>query len=103
MLYLDANNEEYREGDIVYNPFFGDYWVVQSVTDEEKEEFELNTDLCLALYNDKDHYCTDIDVPTGFIILMRKNDKGYDGVLDEMKLYLEKINKEMEDNNGIEE
>lgn len=103
MIYFDANKEEYREGDIVFNPFFGDYWVVQSVTAQEKEEYGLETDLCLALYNDKDHYCTDIDTPSGFIILMRKNDKDYSGVLDEMKLYLEKLNKEIEDNSGSQE
>lgn len=26
---FDSNNKEYKLYDIVYNPFFGDYWVVQ--------------------------------------------------------------------------
>ena len=100
MLYFDANNEIYREGDIVYNPFFGDYWVVQNVTEQDKEDYGLETELCLALFNDKDHYCTDIDTPSGFVILMRKEDKEYNGVLDEMKKYLERLNEEMEGSNS---
>ena len=27
--YYDSNNKEYKVGDIVFNPFFGDYWLVE--------------------------------------------------------------------------
>ena len=104
MKYFDANGDEYNIGDIVYNPCFGDYWVVQEVSSQDKKDYGLETDLCLALYNDKEHYCTDIDTPVGFVIVMRKDAKEYSGVIDEMRLYIDRINEEMEsEDNGNKE
>ena len=46
----------------------------------------------------------DIDDPAGFVIIMRKDDKNYLDVIEEMRLYVEQINKEIEgDINGEEE
>lgn len=70
---FDSNNKEYKLYDIVYNPFFGDYWVVQK--SEETDEFECP--FCLALYNNKDNYCIELDEPTGFEIVSSKGDKEY--------------------------
>ena len=103
MSYYDAEGTEYQVGDIVFNPCFGDYWVVQEVTEQDKEDYGFETDLCLALYNNKDHYSMDIDDPVGFVIVMRKDDKDYSGFIEEMRLYVEEINTEIEgDTNGKE-
>lgn len=96
MKYYDANGDEYQEGDIVFNPCIGDYWVVQKVTEQDKKDYDLEADLCLALYNDKDHYCTDIDVPAGFVIVMRKDAQEYSGVIEEMKSLVARIYEKME-------
>ena len=84
MKYFDDNSLEYSVGDIVYNPSFGDYWVVQEVTEEDKKNYGLTTDLCLALYNNKDDYVMDIDEPVGFIIITKKEDDGYDEAIAEL-------------------
>lgn len=102
--YYDAEGTEYQVGDIVFNPCFGDYWVVQEVTEQDKEDYGFETDLCLALNNDKDHFSMDIDEPAGFVIVMRKDDKNYLDVIEEMRLCVEHINKEIEgDTNGEKE
>lgn len=83
---FDSNNKEYKLYDIVYNPFFGDYWVVQK--SEKEDEFECP--FCLALYNNKDNYCIELDEPAGFKIVSSKGDTDYLSLLDKIEL----INKE---------
>ena len=70
--YYDSNNKEYKVGDIVFNPFFGDYWLVEEYTEEEQSETDCP--YCLSLYGDKDDYYMDIDEPAGFIIICSKNE-----------------------------
>lgn len=48
-------------GDIMYNPFFGDLWLVSSRYNKEKDEDELY--LKKVDYD----YDEDIDVPEGFV------------------------------------
>ena len=100
MVYKDSKGIEYQIGDIVFNPCIGDYWVVQEVTEQDKEIYGLETDLCLALYNSKDDYAIDIDEPEGFVIILHKDEPEYKEILEEMAL----IVKEREERfNGKEE
>lgn len=82
--YKDSKGFEYKVGDIVYNPCFGDYWVVQKYTEQEKEEYKPDCDYCLALNNDKDDYFEDINVPQGFEIIMSKDHDDYDTAIKEL-------------------
>lgn len=75
--YYDAKGRPYSIGDIVYNPSFGDYWVVQLVSDTDREKYKLNTLLCLALWGNKDDYVLDIDEPAGFEIELSMGDFEY--------------------------
>lgn len=100
MEYQDAKGVPYQLGDIVFNPCFGDYWVVQKVTNQDKEIYRLETDLCLALYNDKDDYVVDIDEPQGFVIILHKDEPEYKEILEEMALI---VKERKERYNGKEE
>lgn len=85
MSYKDSNGVEYKIGDIVLNAKgIGDYWVVQKCSDEEKELYGLETDICLALNNDKDDYVIDIDEPLGFEIVIRPDDEHYKEAIEEL-------------------
>lgn len=88
--YKDANNRLFKIGDIVYNPCFGDFWVVQKCNKQDKLLYDLDNKYCLALYNNKDLYVIEIDVPTGFEIILRKGDKGYRSVLSKINEFAER-------------
>lgn len=82
--YKDSAGKEYMVGDIVFNPFFVDYWIVQKYTQQEIEEYGCETPYCLVLWNNKDEMFEDIDVPEGFIIIKHKYENGYDKMLQEI-------------------
>lgn len=72
-VYCDSKGVEYKEGDIVYNPCIGDYWVVRCSIPSD------NT-LCpyqLVLWDSRDEYYMDLDEPAGFEIVSRKGDTDY--------------------------
>lgn len=96
-IYYDKNNIEYKVGDIVCNTFAGDYWVVVELTDEEKKLYDIETDLGLALYNDKDYYCIAIDEPVGFEIVMSIDDDDYLDFLKEMKVCMNIIKESLKE------
>lgn len=76
-MYCDSKGVEYKEGDIVYNPCIGDYWVVRCSIPSD------NT-LCpyqLVLWDSRDEYYMDLDEPVGFEIVRRKGDKEYKSLL----------------------
>ena len=55
-IYCDTKGVEYKEGDIVYNPCMGDYWVVRCSIPSD------NT-LCpyqLVLWDSRDEYYMDL-------------------------------------------
>lgn len=81
--YYDSNNREYKVGDIVFNPFFGDYWLVEEYTEEEQSETDCL--YCLSLYGDRDEYYMDIDEPAGFIIICSKDEPDYNKYIEEFK------------------
>lgn len=82
--YKDSKGNEYKVGDIVFNPTFGDYWVVQKYTEQEKKDFDAECDYCLVLNNDKDDYFEDIDVPQGFEIVMSSDNDDYELAISEL-------------------
>ena len=84
-IYKDSKGISYEIGDIVRNPLMGDFWVVQTCSDEEKELYGLETDICLALNNDKDDYAIDIDAPVGFEIVIRPSDEHYTEAIAELQ------------------
>ena len=76
-VYCDSKGVEYKEGDIVYNPCIGDYWVVRCSIPSD------NT-LCpyqLVLWDSRDEYYMNLDEPVGFEIVRRKGDKEYKSLL----------------------
>ena len=44
--YFDGQDREYKVGDIVYNPYFNDYWVVC----KSKPEYNFECPYCLLLW-----------------------------------------------------
>ena len=76
-IYCDSNGVEYKEGDIVYNPCVGDYWVV-------RESIPSDNTLCpyqLVLWDSREEYFMDLDDPVGFEIICRKDDEDYKQIL----------------------
>lgn len=72
-VYCDSKGVEYKEGDIVYNPCIGDYWVVRCSIPSD------NT-LCpyqLLLWDSREEYFMDLDEPAGFEVVSRKGDTDY--------------------------
>lgn len=94
--YKDSKGIEYKVGDIVFNPCFGDYWVVQKYTEEEKQKYQPECDYCLVLNNDKDDYFEDIDVPQGFEIVMSSDNVDYDEAINELNKLAESRKQYME-------
>ena len=94
LVYFDFKGKQYKEGDIVFNPFFGDFWLVEKYTDKEKLEYDTECDYCFSQYGSKDLYFMDLDEPSGFEIVCSVNDKDYEKYLNEFKTIVENITKE---------
>lgn len=73
----DSKNKLYRTGDIVFNPCFGDIWLVHKYTKHEKELYTPGCDYCFCQYGVLENYFMDLDEPEGFVIIKRKGQKGY--------------------------
>lgn len=91
-VYVDSEGNVYHEGDIAFNPFFGDYWLVEKYSEKEQVDYDTSCPLCLSLYGDKDVYNMDIDEPSGFKIIKRIGDTDYDELLAEMREVAKKMN-----------
>lgn len=87
--YFDANGKEYHLGDLVYNPFFGDIWLVDKWRPEDKPGPE-DSPYCFILYGDRDEYVMDIQDPDGFEIERRIGEDGYDELLRKCKEFAKK-------------
>lgn len=81
--YLDSNGNQYYIGDLVFNPCFGDIWLVDKYTEKEMKEFKTKCPYCLKLWTSADEYIIDIDEPAGFVIEKHKNDEGYQELYNE--------------------
>ena len=76
--YFDDQGKEYKIGDIVYNPAFGDYWIVK----ESKPEYALDCPYCLILWNNEDEYVTELNTPKGFLIVTSFDELYYNQALE---------------------
>ena len=68
----DYKGKTYRTGDIVYNPSFGDVWVVGKYTKQQLEDYKPECKYYLCQYGYMDSYFMDLDEPFGFIIVHRR-------------------------------
>jgi len=77
----DARGYEYHTGDIVYNPAFGDYWLVEEIDNETMKEYGADIPFIFSLYGNPNEYAMCIDEPEGFTIEARVNDFSYTNML----------------------
>ena len=97
--YRDAEGEEFEVGDIVFNPCFGDYWIVGKYSENEHiKKYEEECPYYLAQYGDPDLYFMDLDEPSGFVIEKRKGIDDY----EETKKELDEIAKTLQKEYGGE-
>lgn len=83
--YRDVEENEYQIGDIVVNPFFGDYWIVGKYSENpDIANYEEDCPYYLAQYGDPDLYFIDLDEPAGFKIIERKGTDRYEVALKEI-------------------
>ena len=75
--YKDVNSRNYHIGDIVFNPCFGDLWLVVKLSEEEMKEFSFTIPYALALYGNIDRYVMEIDGPSDFEIVYTPEDDLY--------------------------
>ena len=83
--YFDGHDREYKIGDIVYNPYFNDYWVVY----KSKPEYNFECPYCLLLWNSEDEDVEELDTPKGFLVVCSIDEEEYDNALE----YINKIAK----------
>lgn len=96
--YRDAEEKEYQVGDIVVNPFFGDYWIVcKYAEDENMKQYEDECPYYLCQYGDPDLYFMDLDEPAGFKIVERKGTAQYNMILKELNEIAQALQKEYGD------
>lgn len=72
--YKDDNGDNYHIGDIVFNPCFGDLWLIEKLFKEEMKEYNFETPYVFTLYGDRDSYMMEITEPKGFVIECTPND-----------------------------
>lgn len=80
-VYYDMDGLEYEEGDIVKNTFFGDLWVVRYSEPEDETDCLYQ----LVLWDDRKQYSMDIDEPTQFKIICKRNNLEYKQILKDIK------------------
>lgn len=75
--HYDGNKVEYLVGDIVFNPYFGDLYVVKNKVCDTSNKLDDTCDCKFELvqYNDRDMYYMDLDEPANFIILAHKSNR----------------------------
>lgn len=107
--FKDKKGEEYKTGDIAFNPLWGDFWFVEKLSEEERSEFGFETNYCLSLYGNKEESALELDEPDGFEIVIRPTDKDYNKTFDDFekifrdhRLQDKKWEKEAEENKNKE-
>lgn len=103
--YKDAKGKTYEIGDIVFNPCFGDYWLVGKYSDNKTiSKYEDECPYYLAQYGDPDLYFMDLDEPYGFEIEVKKGSERYENALKEIQEIAKFYKKadEEEDNGKVE-
>ena len=94
--FQDVTGKNYQLGDIVFNPFFGDYWVVKKYSRKEIKTGYVSCPYCLALYGDKDFCTVDLDEPAGFRIVCSKKDSNYKEYIKTLKKFVKEMEKNYE-------
>lgn len=103
--YRDVEGKEYQVGDIVVNPFFGDYWIVGKYSDNENlKQYEEDCPYYLCQYGDPDLYFMDLNEPAGFKIEERKGTDRYEVAIKELQEIAQALHKEYgdEDNEKVD-
>lgn len=95
--YKDGKGDNFKVGDIVYNPCFGDLWVVQKTTKEDKEMYGIEDPYLFAKDNDKDIYCMDISEPRGFVIYKSPDEKDYDILIKSMEDFAKQLKEDLDE------
>lgn len=85
----DLDDMEYSLGDIVYNEKSDDYWVVQEVTDVDKSSFNIDTDYCLARFNNKLSGCVALKAGLEYRIVLRPGEPDYNETIEEFNKYVD--------------
>lgn len=81
--HYDSQAREYHLGDLVYNPFFKDFWLVDRWLPTDEHNVETDSPYCLVLWCDRDEYVMDVDEPGGFVIERRRGEEGYEELYGE--------------------
>lgn len=74
LTYKDDKGINYHIGDIVYNPFCGDMWLVEKLSDEDMQKFNFDIPYVLTQYGDINQCVIPINEPEGFIIKSTPNE-----------------------------
>jgi len=85
--YFDAAYQEIEVGDIMFNPFLGDVWLVKKWVDIGMKPDEDESPYCLLLNASEEDYVCDLTEPSGFVLECRESDEPerYKLLLAEMK------------------
>ena len=95
--YFDMNGTEYEMGDLVVNTLFGDIWLVNKYTEEERAaDPDLECEYCLRLWADPDYMAIDLDEPEGFEVIANKGDEKYDELMAACKTAMNEISEQGE-------
>lgn len=78
--YSDSKGRNYKLGDIVFNPCFGDFWLVEKYEENEQEG---ECPYCFSQYGSKGDYYMDLDEPEGFEIVCSKGEPDYEQYIKE--------------------
>lgn len=95
--YKDATGKRYRLGDIVFNPFFGDAWLVERYTKQELNDWCPECEYCFSQYGNKSNYCMDLTEPDGFEIICSAGDRRYIKLRKELKNIDKRINQSLKE------
>ena len=90
--YKDVDGNDIYVGDIMFNPFFGDFWLVEKYTQSEKIEYDAECDYCLSLYGSKDCHIEDLNTPAGFRLVYHKDAENYSDLLNDMLRIAQEMN-----------
>lgn len=78
---------KYNIGDILFNKITKDFWVVRNCNALDKQKYNIKSDYCFVLYDDKSIMCEDITNQDNYDIFIRANSWKY----IYYKIYLKKM------------
>lgn len=72
--YKDESGNTFCVGDIVYNPCFGDVWLLEELDEQKQKCFGFDTPYVFTQYGNADNYIMEIDEPKGFVVIGHSSD-----------------------------